>query len=300
MTKKRDLAAYAVNLFARTLIGMALMLPYESRVRFFGGMMARIVAPLFGYTRRAKAHLAQVWPDLSISERRRIARSCCDNFGRTLIENYSGFEIQKRADRARIVGNGLSALDSARKKGQPVIFVSGHFGNYEVPRRALTKRGFTIGGLYRPMTNQYFNTHYEQTMKGVSGPVFAQDTQGLLGFVRMLRSGGMATILFDVRASKFPDLSFVGLQAPTSTAAAELSLRFNALLVPYFGRRLENGLDFEVIIADPIEMSDPLTMMQAATDLLSELAKTYPEQYFWVHRRWRRPPPISSFPSKHS
>lgn len=278
---------YLINLVATAIIRSALLLPYAIRVRFFGWVMANFVGRIAGYLRRARYHLGFVWPEMPDAERRRIARACCNNFGRTLIENYSGAELQSRAESARIVGNGLAAIEKARAEGRPVIFVSGHFGNFEVPRRALTARGFVIGGIYRPMSNRYFNAHYEKTMMDVSGPVFPQTTKGLMGFLRVLKKGGMVTILVDVRGETFPDLDFLGKPAPTSTSAAEFAARFNAVMVPYFGRRLENGLDFEVILADPIPSGEPSEMMQAATNAIADLATRYPEQYFWVHRRWR-------------
>ena len=79
-----------------------------------------------------------------------------------------------------------------------MIFVTGHFGNHEAPRQVLTRLGYRIGGLYRAMDNPFFNAHYAATMTGLSGPVFAKGRRGTMAFARHLKSGGMATILFDL------------------------------------------------------------------------------------------------------
>lgn len=277
-----------VNIIVHGLIRLMLLLPYDMRIVVFGKFVAYVIAPLAGYLKRAETHVMRIWPDLPARRRKEISRACCDNLGRTMIENYSGEQLQTIAEMANFVGPGMPALEKAKANKRPVIFVSGHFGNFEVPRRALHARGFDIGAIYRKMRNSHFNTHYEQTMIGVSGPVFAQGIKGTLQFARFLRSGGMGTILIDVRQGGRSDIDFLGRPAPTSPAAADFANRFDALLIPYFGRRLADGKHFEVVIGTPIEHGEKSQMMQDATNQLAELVKTYPEQYFWVHRRWRR------------
>ena len=73
----------------RVLIGGFMSLPYDKRVPAMGAALRRAVGPLAGYRRRAEENLALIYPDMSKTERRRIAGAVCDNFGRTLIENYS-------------------------------------------------------------------------------------------------------------------------------------------------------------------------------------------------------------------
>lgn len=166
--------------------------------------------------------------------------------------------------------------------------MTGHFGNHEAPRQALTQRGYTIGGLYRPIANPYFNAHYEQTMLSMSGAVFAQGRKGTAGFVKMLKNGGMGTLLFDVRASRYPKIPFMGQPAHTATSVADIALKLDALVVPYFGTRQADGLSFDVAIEDPIALTDPDTMMREVTARLETRVRAHPEQWFWVHRRWSK------------
>lgn len=293
--KSRSIIADKIsNFLVYGLIRLFLMLPYKSRVRAFGAFTAYVIAPLAGYTRRARVNINRVWPNLSNAKKRKIARACCDNLGRTLIENYSSGQLGDIAKNCTISGPSIDAIKLAKTEGRPVIFVSGHFGNFEVPRHALTAVGFKIGGIYRRMANPFFNDHYEQTMMGISGPVFAQDRKGVLGFARHIKAGGMGTILFDVRMNRFEDLSFMGHPAPTSSAAAEFAKRFDALMIPYFGKRLPDGINFEVVMGTPIPHGSEQEMMQNATDQLAALVDDCPEQYFWVHRRWRKESRVKS------
>lgn len=272
--------------FARTMIGAMLALPYRWRVPLMGALMRRIVGPLAGYRARALDNLAMIWPDMPAARRRQIAAGALDNAGRTLIENYSTRDFTARAANLPVTGPGLQALERATAEGRPVILVSGHFGNYEAARAALVARGFTIGGLYRPMRNPYFNAHYVRTMEAFGGPVFAQGRSGTSGFVRHLKTGGLLVLLFDQNA-RGAQIPFLGHPAQTALSAAELALRYGAELIPFYGIRRADGLTFDVVLEAPVAPSTPLEMTTALTRSLEARIMAQPEQWFWVHRRWK-------------
>lgn len=278
---------YLVNLAARGLIGLALALPYGWRVGFVGWLMRRVIGPLAGYGARARENLALVWPDRPEAERAAIAKASLDNAGRTLIENYSTRDFMKRARTIEPEGPGYAALIEARNASRPVILVSGHYGNYEAARAALVARGFDIGGLYRNLSNSYFNAHYVKTMQAFGGPVFPQGRAGTAGFVRHLKAGGQLVLLFDQDVPGAPVLPFLGHPARTALSAAELALRLNADLIPFFATRLPDGLTFKVEIDAPIPHSDPDTMMREVTAALETRVRANPGQWFWIHRRWK-------------
>jgi KDO2-lipid IV(A) lauroyltransferase len=276
----------AADLALRGLIGAVRRLPYERRVRFMGRALAGGIAPLAGYLRRAESHLALIYPDMPADQRRALARACCDNFGRTLIENYSWRDLAERLANTNPTGPGLAALAQAAADKRPVIFATAHFGNHEVPRHVLVRLGHDVGGLYRPMQNAFFNAHYARTMTSWGGPVFAQGRQGTMGFVRHLRKGGMGTLLFDV-AAKGPAIPFLGRPAHTATSIADIALKTDALVIPYYAIRQDDGLSFAVELDAPIQPADPVQMMQALTATLESRIARHPGQWFWVHRRWK-------------
>jgi Kdo2-lipid IVA lauroyltransferase/acyltransferase len=102
-----------------------------------GWIAARLVAPLAGWNRRIRDNLSHVCPELSEAEVRRIVRAVPDNAGRTLIEMYSGAEFAARAADTPISGPGAEPLVDAIEAGGPILLVTGHYGNYLVPRAAL-------------------------------------------------------------------------------------------------------------------------------------------------------------------
>ena len=250
-------------------------------------MMRRVIGPLAGYRDRALENLALVWPDRPLAEREAIAAASLDNAGRTLIENYSTRAFTRRAAGLEPTGPGYPALLAAREAKRPVILVSGHFGNYEAARAALVARGFQIGGLYRNLSNRYFNAHYVRTMEAFGGPVFPQGRAGTAGFVRHLKAGGQLVLLFDQDVSSAPPLDFLGQPARTALSAAELALRLKADLIPFFAIRQPDGLGFRVELDAPVPHSDPETMMGAVTEALEARIMAEPGQWFWIHRRWK-------------
>ena len=282
-----NLRHWLQNLVLRSLIRVALALPYTVRVPLFGAVMRVVIAPLVGYRQRALENLAMIWPQMPLARRQAIAARVADNVGRTVIENYSGKALMARMALTEPVGPGMDALQNAVKTGQPAILVTGHFGNYEAARASLVARGFSVGGLYRPARNSYFNAHYVRTMEAFGGPVFAQGRRGTGGFVRHLRGGGQLVLLFDQDVKGAPLFDFLGKPARTALSAAELSLRYGALLIPFYATRQADGLSFVIELEAPVAATDAATMTAVLSASLAARVRTNPEQWFWIHRRWK-------------
>ena len=278
---------YLTNAFIVGLIRLALVLPYKTRIAFVGWVVQHVIGPVAGYRARALDNLAMIWPQMPQERRAEIASKCLNNVGRSFIENYSARDFPKRMAKNTPTGAGVAALEKAAEQGNPVILVTGHYGNYEAMRACLVARGYDIGGLYRNMKNPYFNAHYVQTMEAFGGPVFPQGRRGTAGFVRHLKEGGQLVLLFDQHVFGAPALDFLGQPANTALSAAELALRYDALLIPFYGIRQADGVSFDTVLEAPVPHSDAVTMTQALNDSLTARIKADPEQWFWVHRRWR-------------
>ena len=249
--------------------------------------MARIVAPLAGYTKRIRVNLAYTCPELTKAQVNRLCIEVPDNVGRTLIEIYSGDKFIARVRDIPLEGPGADALEQAHKENRPVILVTGHFGNYDAPRAALIARGYRVGAIYMPMRNVFFNAHYEAAISRIGTPLFPRGRKGLGQMLRFLRSGGMTGVLVDQYMRHGAPLQFFGKTAPTALSAAEMALKYNALLVPIYGIRAKNGLDFNIQVDAPIPHTDAETMTQALNDSLEHLVRQHMGQWFWIHRRWK-------------
>ena len=278
------------NQLFRGVIASLSVLPYERRLAAMSWMSRRFIGPLAGYKARALKNLAMVYPEKSEAERQAIAERVLDSFGRSIMENYSRQEFRERIAKHEIHGPGLAAAQAAQEAGQPVIFSSGHYSNHEATRTALDLAGFKVGGLYKPMSNPYFNLHYVDSITEVSGPVFPLGKEGTKDFFHFLSNGGHGFLLHDVHYARGPKINFLGKPAKTALSAAELALKFDGLLIPYFNTRQPDGVSFKIELCAPIPTSDPLTMTKELVGLLEEKIATDPGQWLWIHRRWKGVP----------
>lgn len=271
----------------RALFGALNLLPYRWRVPFGGWLVAWLVAPLAGYRRRIRENLALVMPGLARRERRRLLRAVPDNIGRMVVEIYSGAEFCTRVAGLPMHGPGVAAIEAARDAGRPVIFATAHFGNPTAIAPVLAARGFRFGSLYMEMTNRRFNEHYVRALGSVTGRLFPRNRKGLAEMTRWLRGGGMLGILLDQHMRGGVKLAFLGHEALTALSAAELALRHDAPLVPIYAIRRPDGLSFEIIVEAPVAPATPEAMTQALNDSLERRVRRHPEQWFWIHRRWK-------------
>ncbi|MFX0544686.1 lysophospholipid acyltransferase family protein [Roseovarius sp. S1116L3] len=278
---------YVVNLVLLALIGLAGLMPYRWRIPALGWMTSRIVAPLAGYSARVRENLALARPDLPEADVRRLVRSVPDNAGRNMMEMFSAAEFSARARHSPVTGPGLPAIQQARKDGRPVIFVTGHLGSFNAARVAMVQQGFEMGVFYRPMKNRYFNVHYTEAMGSLSQPMFEQGRRGMVQMTKHLRSGGVLAILNDLNAHGGVPLDFFGQPALTSLVTAELALKFDAPLVPVWGIRRENGLDFDIHVEEPVTPGDPVEMTREFNTRLERQVREHMDQWFWIHRRWK-------------
>ena len=275
------------NVAARVVLGGAMLVPYERRVRLVGWIFSRLVAPVAGWQTRIRDNLRHVLPELSHAERERIVRNVPNNVGRTLIEIYSGEEFIARIKDAPLVGPGVAALEAAKTSDKPLVLMTAHIGNYDAVRGSLARQGLEMAALYKEMTTAAFNTHYVKAISVIATPVFPTNSKGIPGLVRHLRDGGTIGIVADVGSRKSPILSFFGQDARTPLSAAEWALKFDATVIPVYGVRNADGLTFELFVDTPIAPGTPEDMMQRYNDSVEALVRENLDQWFWIHRRWK-------------
>ncbi|MDD7972131.1 lysophospholipid acyltransferase family protein [Roseinatronobacter alkalisoli] len=273
--------------FAAALLTMLRPLPYDRRIRTIGWLGANLIGPIAGMRARIRTNLEYVMPGLPESEVAHLCRQVPGNMARTMAEIFTGAEFLERARASTIEGTGMPILQAAHRDGRPVLLVTAHLGNYDAARGYLLAQGFNVAGFYMPMTNPAFNTRYVAAISRIGTPVFARGREGLTHMLRFLRRGGMVGMVVDHYMEHGELVDFMGKPARTALSAAELALKYNALLVPVYGIRNPDGVSFRVRIEDPVPHSDPQTMTAALNQSLEALVRTHMDQWMWSHRRWK-------------
>lgn len=274
------------------MIGLLLRLPYETRVSVTGWVAGRLIAPLKpmkGMREQIRANLAHVFPDMPRAEVERLCRAVPGNFARSFIEMFSGAEFTRRAAATPIEGPGYAAVLEAHQAGRPVILVTGHIGSADAVRAALTSRGLPVGLLYQPMKQQKLNRRYTAALEATGKPIFPRSRTGMAEMIRFLRKGGILGMVIDQAENLgLIELDFLGKPARTPLSAAEIALKYGALLVPVYGLRQPDGLSFRIVIEAPIPHGDPRAMTQAFNDSLGAQIRANMDQWLWTYPRWRR------------
>ena len=284
MARMSDLAPYGVFL---AFVGVLKLLPYGLRVRLGGFVFARLVAPFAGYRNRIEDNLRLIFPEMPEAQRTAVTAATSRNIGRMAIELLSPEGLRKRALAAPVSGPGWDAMQQAKAQNRPIILVSGHFGNYDVIRAGTIAQGFRVGGIYRALNNPWFNRYYLRNISTIGTPLFERGRRGIGEMVRFLRGGGTVAMLIDQHMHKGEPLDFMGQTAMTALSAAEMALKYNALLVPCYGIRRKDGLSFDAVFEAPIPHSTAVEMTQALNDSLQARIEQNIDQWFWIHRRWK-------------
>ena len=293
-TPKPPTAHKVQNFAAQAVLRGALLLPYGLRIALVGRLFQHVIAPLSGWNTRVFNNLDLVQPGTSEKEKRRIAGRVANNVGRTLIEIYSGDAFLKRVKDAPKGGPGLAALEEAQRDGRPIVLLTAHIGNYDAVRGSFAINGTPMAALYKPMRNSIFNDHYVKAISHISSPVFPTTGRGIAGLISHLKDGGTIGIVGDIGATGAPLLEFFGKPAHTPISAAEWAVKYDALLVPIYGLRQPDGLTFRIYADTPIANGDPNSMMQAYNDSVEAVTRKHMDQWFWIHKRWKRAPDAAS------
>lgn len=272
--------------FIRGFLSVMLKLPYNTRMNTVAWLADHVLAPLSGNRRRILANLDLAMPELSKTEREKIVHEVAQSMGRMLMETYSGDEFQERAAAAPIVGPGNAVLEQAHKDGKAALLVTGHFGNYLAVRGSFLSRGMPIGGLYKRMSNPFFNDHYVAAMADFGEPMFERGRRGMSNMLKHLRGGGFVGILHDQRINDAPIYNFMGKPTRTAQSAAELALKYKVDLVPCYGIRQSDG-SFVIETEAPIPHTNAQEMTQLLNDGLEAIVRRHPGQWMWTHNRWR-------------
>ena len=287
--KRSHFSDLSIYIFVRFLLCILSILPYRTKIASGGLIYQKIISPLSGNRKRILDNIKLIFPDLEERKREDLCSQVPNNIGRTFFELLSPNSFSNIAKSAKISGPGFKILKNAHKQSKPVILVSGHLGNYDVVRVVLNANKISVGALYKPMSNPYFNSFYERCIKKIAEPLFPRGRTGMGNMMKYLRDGNVVAILVDQYMSHGEPLKFFGHTAYTATSAAKLALKHDALLITFYVVRNDDGVNFDLVFESPVKPSTPNEMTQVLNDRLEKQIRKNLGQWLWTHRRWQSP-----------
>jgi len=243
-------------------------------------------------------NLEMVFPEMSLAERRRILRGVFTSLGRQLSELCQFPKYTTKNINDVVVYDGLENYEKAYARGKGVLFLTGHFGGWELSAFAHSLHGHWVNIVMRPMDNEYLDRML-QTYRTLHGNKVVPKDDFVRGLLAAMKCGETVGILMDTNMTPpqgvFVD--FFGIPACTASGLARIALRTDAAVVPGFtiwdeklGKyRLRFDPALELVRTGDLE-ADIVANTQKFTKVIEDYVRQYPDQWLWVHRRWKTRP----------
>ena len=256
----------------------------------FASLLFKIIGPFFRSKQLIEKNIQKAFPDINKNDLDKIVTNMWGNYGRILADYIFLKEYRKPNFKKNFEIIGQEILDEIKKSKKPVIFISGHFNNFELMAMHIEKSGIDLAAIYRPLNNQFLNHIMEiirkkyicknQIKKGFAG------TRQLLSY---FKKGHSIALMIDQRVSQGIKSNFFKHDAYTTTIPAQFVKKFNCKIVPIYIERTGNN-NFKLTINTPIEYSKDYSIEDITLNLNHHLEKMIlknPTQWIWSHNRWK-------------
>ena len=210
------------------------------------------------------------------------------NYGMTFIEYI--FLKNFKNSKTHIDIKGEKILDQILLSKTPVIFVSGHFANFELMSMEITKKKISLATIYRPLNNFFLNPFMEYLRKKyVCENQIKKGLSGVKESIKYISENNSIALMIDQRVSEGNKIKFFKQDALTTTLPAQLSLKFNLNIVPIFIER-KNETAFIMTVYEPLKPSnfkDKFKFSLKLSQVLEDMILKNPNQWIWTHDRWK-------------
>jgi KDO2-lipid IV(A) lauroyltransferase len=269
----------------RLLFGLFRLLPLDM-ASWLGGALGRLIGPFMSAHRTARRNIAMALPDLSADKKRALLRDMWDNLGRVAGE-LPHMPREALFRRIEVMGSEHIPQD-----GSAAIFFSGHLGNWELTYPIARRHGVPVTLIYREANNPYVEKMIFDLRATQSAHLLSKGPRSAIKLARAIKSGNSLAMLIDQKMNDGIPVPFFGRDAMTAPAIAELALRYNMRIIPARVVRMA-GCHFEATVYAPLAITntgnaekDVLAIMTQINQMLEAWIREYPEQWFWVHKRW--------------
>ncbi len=247
-----------------------------------------LCGPLFKSKKIINNNLKNFSSRVSEIDEKQIANEMWKNYGMTFIEYLYLGNFKKSS--AHIEIDGAEYLMRVKKNDKPVIFVSGHFANFELMSMEITKNNIQLATIYRPLNNIFLNPFMEFLRKKyVCKNQIKKGINGVKETINYIKNNYSIALMIDQRVSEGEKVSFFGKEALTTTLPAQLSFKFGLEIVPVFIERKKND-KFRIEFFEPIKPYDyenKIKLTEKLNSILEKMITNNPYQWIWTHNRWK-------------
>ena len=257
---------------------------------FFGGILGNIFGPLFRSKKLIQSNILKALPNLNEIQIKNITHKMWNNYGRILSEYMFIKKFREKKFHKNIIIEGQDILEKIKYEKKPVIFISGHFNNFELMAMQIEMSGIDLATIYRPLNNIFINVIMEKIRKKyICKNQIKKGMQGMRKLLSMFKNGTSVALMIDQRVSEGIKSNFFGTKAYTTTIPAQFVKKFNCKIVPIYIERVL-GINFKINVEKPIEYQKDDSLEKITQDLNLRLEKMIlknPSQWIWSHNRWK-------------
>ena len=284
MFKKIYYLIQAVFIYLFFFIGRILGIKISRKI--FSFIFLKL-GPLFKSKKIIKKNLKIYSQDISDFDEKRIINGMWKNFGMTFIE-YIHLDKLRRFSTIEI--NGEKNLENLIRSNKPVIFVSGHFSNFELMSMAITKKQIPLATIYRPLNNLFLNPFMEHLRKKfICKNQIKKGINGVRDAIEFIKKNHSIALMIDQRVSEGEKINFFGKPAFTTTLPAQLSLKYDLGIIPVFIERI-NDERFKIQFHEeinPKNFKNKIELTKKLNEILEKMIIKNPTQWIWSHNRWK-------------
>ena len=257
---------------------------------YLSSFLFSTLGPFFRKKKVTIENIKLAFPNIEEKKLNKLINSMWSNYGKIFAEYVFLKNFRNNYNLKYVEVDGSEILNKIKESGKPVIFVSGHFNNFELMAMEIEKSGVNLAAIYRPLNNffldkimVYLRKNFickNQLVKGISG---VRDS------FKLFKEGFSLALMIDQRLSEGIKVNFFGKMASTTTLPAQFVKKFNAEIVPVYISRT-NDLKFIMKIHKPLVFEKNESIERITTKLNEWIEKEIvknPAQWIWSHNRWK-------------
>ena len=283
----RTLNYFLQSLFVYLFFFIGRILGINLSRKFFSGMFI-LIGPFFKSNKIINKNLKIFSSTISLKDKSRIMKDMWGNYGKTFIEYI--YLNRFRKENKFVTIDGEETLLQIAKENKPVIFISGHFANFELMSMEITKRNISLATIYRPLNNIFLNPFMEfLRRKYVCKNQIKKGINGVRETMEFIKKNHCIALMIDQRVSEGKKINLFNQPALTTTLPSQLSIKFNLEIVPVYIERIKDNkfkIEFQKRI-NPKNFRDKLELSRELNKVLEKMILRNPGQWIWTHNRWK-------------
>ena len=247
-----------------------------------------VIGPVFKSKKIIDKNLHIFSKNISDDEKKQITKSMWSNYGKTFIEYIHLNILKKENSHIQILGE--NNLMRPIHSDKPVIFISGHFANFELMSMEITKKEINLATIYRPLNNFFLNPLMEYLRKKyICRNQIKKGIKGVREAIEHIQKKNSIALMVDQRVSEGEKIDLFNKPALTTTLPAQLALKYKLEIIPVFIERKKDD-NFIIEFYDPIQSDkfrDKLDLSLKLNSILESMIVKNPKQWIWTHNRWK-------------